>query len=168
MTGNRTKRASQVDTTAVAASVAGRGAKAAAARPLTTSAVKPPATAVSAANSAGIPQVPLRPPLERALDTFSRELRAALDRAAADTSALRTEVNTLRAELKQLRQRHDAHTHTYQRTQMGGGGHQWIELPFLQGFIDGEHPGYTKYGIWAREQSTSDQPADQPTSGPSV
>jgi hypothetical protein len=112
--------------------------------------------------------VPLRPPLEKALDAFSRELRAALDRAAADTSALRTEVKSLRTELEQLRKRHDAHTHSYQRTQTGGGGRAWIELRFLQGYIDGEHPGFNQYGIWAHGQSTSDQPADQATSGPSV
>ncbi len=137
-------------------------------RPPTTTAVKPPATAVSAGSSAGIAQVPLGPPLEKALDAFSRELRAALELAAADTSALRTEVKALRAELEQLRQRHDVHTHSYQRAQTGGGAHQRIELRFLQGYIDGEDPGYTHYGIWARGQSTPDLPPDQATSGPSV
>jgi hypothetical protein len=52
--------------------------------------------------------------------------------------------------------------------QAGGGGHQWIELRFLQGYIDGEHAGYTKYGIWAHGKSSSDGPSEVATSGPSV
>jgi hypothetical protein len=49
----------------------------------------------------------------------------------------------------------------------GAGGHQWIELRFLQDYIDGDKQGYTQYGIWAHGKSGSDQPAEQSTSGPS-
>lgn len=144
--------------------------KATTTRPPTSSSAKP-TSATAAAGSAVVGQagqVAVRPPLEKALDAFTRELRAALDRSAAESAALRAELSTLRAEVDDLRQRHAAHTHTYTSTQMGGGGHQWIELRFLQGYIDGEKPGYTNYGIWARGKSTSDVPADRPTSGPSV
>jgi hypothetical protein len=123
----------------------------------TTTAVKPPTVAV----------VPLRPPLEAALDAFARELRAALDRAAADTAALRAEVATLRTEATQLRQRYESHTHTYQRLTTGGGAQHWIELRFLQSYIDGEHAGFKNYGIWTRGKSTPDVGPDHQTTGPS-
>jgi hypothetical protein len=123
----------------------------------TTTAVKPPTVAV----------LPLRPPLEAALDAFARELRAALDRAAADTAALRAEVVKLRTEATQLRQRYESHTHTYQRLTTGGGGQHWIELRFMQGYLDGEHPGFNSYGIWAHGKSTSDLGPDQQTTAPS-
>lgn len=128
------------------------------------------ASAPSAGLSAGIGSTPLmpRPPLEAALADFTRELRSALDQASADIAALRTEQTQLRAELTQLRQRYDAHTHVYQLPSFGGGGHQWIELRFLQSYIDGEHPGHKKYGIWAHGQSTPDSPPELPTSGPSA
>jgi hypothetical protein len=146
-------------------------AKATTTRPSPSTTIKPPAV-VSAASSATVigqtAQQALRPPLEKALDAFTRELRSALDRAAADRAALRAEVNALRAELEQLRQRHASHTHSYQLGHIGAGGHQWIELRFLQGYIDGEHPGFTKWGLWAHGKSTSDQPAEQATSGPSA
>lgn len=132
------------------------------------SAVKPPSAGVSTGVGVGSGALPLRPPLERALDSFTRELRAALDRGVAETAALRAELAALRTEVQQLRQRYEAHTHTYERTTMGGGGHQWIELRFLQGYIDAENPGYEKYGIWARGKSTSDLPPEHPTSGPSA
>jgi hypothetical protein len=140
-------------------------------RPSLSTTIKPPAVAPAAGSAAVIGQTPqqaLRPPLEKALDAFTRELRAALDRAATDSAALRAEVNALRAELEQLRQRHASHTHSYQLAHIGAGGHQWIELRFLQGYIDGEHPGYTKYGLWAHGKSTSDLPAERATSGPSA
>jgi hypothetical protein len=141
--------------------------QAASSRPPTTSTVKPPSAGAATAAAAGA-LATARPPLEKALDSFTKELRAALDRGTAETAALRTEVKALRAELDALRQRHAAHTHTYTYAQMGGGGHHWIELRFLQGYIDGEHPGFKNYGLWAHGQSTADGPAEQPTSGPSV
>jgi hypothetical protein len=109
-----------------------------------------------------------RPPLEAALDAFTRELRGALGRATAETTTLRGEVAAIRAELQQLRQRHDAHTHNYLGTSSGGGGQQWIELRFLQSYIDGEQPGYKNYGIWARGKSTTSAPPEYQTSGPSA
>jgi hypothetical protein len=146
------------------------GGKVGSTRPPSSATLKPPA-AVSAGSAsaagAGI-AVPLRPPLEKALDAFNRELRAALDHNAAECAELRAEMKALRAELDALRQRYAAHTHTYARAQTGGGGHQWIELRFLQSYIDGKHPGYQQYGIWVRGQSTSDLPAEQPTSVPSA
>jgi hypothetical protein len=167
MATHKTGRAAPI---AAKASGAARANATTSARPPSSATVKPPSAAASTASAAGIgqtPQLALRPPLEKALDSFSEELRAALDRAAADTTALRAEVSALRAELDQLRQRHAAHTHTYQRTLGGAGGHQWIELRFLQDYIDGEKQGYTQYGIWAHGKSGSDQPAEQSTSGPS-
>lgn len=139
--------------------------KAASSRPPTSSTVTPPSAA--AATAAGTLATP-RPPLEKALDSFGKELRAALDRGTAEAAALRAEVKALRAELDALRQRHAAHTHSYTSTQMGGGGHHWIELRFLQAYLDGEHPGLNQHGFWVHGQSTSDGPAEKPTSGPSV
>lgn len=140
-------------------------------RPPATSSGRIPATSAGAVAvapgtgaAAGIgasPQLTLRPPLEAALDAFTRELRAALDKAGADIAALRAEVT-------QLRQRFESHTHSYEKTAIGGGGHHWIELRFLQGYIDGEHPGHTKYGIWAHGKSTPDGSPTHQTTGPSA
>jgi hypothetical protein len=141
MDSTRKKRASQVGTTAVAASV--------------------PATSAIAATTLR------RPPLEAALDAFTRELRKALDRSSADIVALRAELTQVRTELAQLRQRYESHSHTHKMTSTGGGGHQWIELRFLQGYIDGENEGFKKYGIWARGKSSDDTPPDAQTGGPS-
>ncbi len=128
--------------------------------------VKPPSVAVSA--GAGPVHLAARPPIEAALDAFARELRAALDRAVADVAAVRAEAAALRAELAQLRQRYEAHTHTYERSTMGGGGHQWIELRFLQGYIDSEQSAFKNFGIWSHGKSTSDTPPEQQTTGPSA
>lgn len=124
-----------------------------------TSAATPPAGTASA--------VLRRPPLETALDAFTRELRKALDRSTADIAALRAELTQTRAELAQLRQRYEAHTHKHQLTTTGGGGNQWIELRHLQGYIDGEHEGFKKYGFWARGKSAPDAPPESQTGGPS-
>lgn len=146
------------------------GGKAGSTRPPTNVTLKPPAavSAGSAAPAGAGVALPLRQPLERALDAFTHELRAALDHSAAESTALRAELKALRAELDALRQRYAAHTHAYTHTQTGGGGQQWIELRFLQSYIDAENSGYKNYGIWARGKSTSDLPAEQPTSGPSA
>ncbi len=121
------------------------------------------ASAAPAASAGLVTQaaLPLRPPLQAALDDFARELRKALDKAQADIAALR-------AELTQLRQRHESHHHGYERPTAGGGGHQWVELRFLQGYIDGEVAGFQKYGFWAHGKSTSDAPLEQLTTGPSA
>lgn len=148
------------------------GARATATRPTTaTGSVKPPvASSTSAASSATLaqaPQLAVRPPLEKALDSFTRELRAALDLGKTEAAALRAEMKALRAELDALRQRYEAHSHRYAQPSTGGGGGQWIELRFLQSYIDGDYPGYNKYGFWARGQSGSDGPSETATSGPS-
>lgn len=142
MKSTRTPRASQSVTTAAAAG----------------------STAVSAAAATTV----RRPPLEAALDDFTRELRKALDRSTADIAALRTELTQTRTELTQLRQRYEAHSHKHQMTSTGGGGNQWIELRHLQGYIDAEQAGYTKYGFWARGKSTPDSPPEAQTGGPSA
>lgn len=108
------------------------------------------------------------PPLEAALGAFTRELRKALDRSTADIAALRAELTQTRTELSQLRQRYEAHSHKHQLTSTGGGGNQWIELRHLQGYIDAEQAGYTKYGFWARGKSTPDSPPEAQTGGPSA
>jgi hypothetical protein len=141
MDSTRKKRASQVGTTTTVA-----------------------ATAINAAAATAL----RRPPLEKALDAFTRELRRALDRATADIAALRAELTLARTELAQLRQRYEAHSHLYQKTSTGGGGHQWIELRFLQSYIDGDNEGFKKYGFWVRAKSTDDTPPELQTGGPSA
>jgi YD repeat-containing protein len=142
MESPRRKRASQAGTTASTVSVSAASASA-------TTALR-------------------RPPLEAALDTFTRELRAALDRASTDITALRAELAQARTELGQLRQRYDAHSHLYQKTSTGGGAHQWIELRFLQSYIDGENQSFKKYGFWVRAKSSDDTPPELQTGKPSA
>lgn len=125
-----------------------------------------PVTAVAASSLAATAL--RRPPLEAALDAFTRELRVVLDRSSADVAALRAELAQARSELAQLRQRYDAHSHIYQKTSTGGGAHPWIELRFLQSFIDGDNASFKKYGFWVRAKSSDDTPPEVQTGKPSA
>lgn len=118
---------------------------------------KPSTTGV--AGNAGA-TLPLRPPLEAALDAFARELRGALERSTAELAALRTE-------LAALRQRYEKHSHDYQWPALGSNGTQWIELRFLQSYLDGKHPGYNKWGVFAHGSSASGV-SSKTTTGPSA
>ena len=118
---------------------------------------RPSATASAVAvRPATVGSIPLRPPLERSLDGFAGELRKALDAANAAIEALR-------AEVAQLRARHDQHTHTYSASAPGSGGNFWVELRFLKNHIEGKFPDLDTYKILTRESSN---PGGDHTTGP--
>jgi hypothetical protein len=87
-----------------------------------------------AAIGARAPRIPLKPPLESALDAFAREERA---------------------ELAALRQRYDAHTHSY-AGYPGGGGLLWLGLGLLRNYLDDDDTHLDDHGIFWRGQSNSE------------
>jgi hypothetical protein len=109
-----------------------------------------PATAPRAA-TVGIsttPRTPLRTPLERLVDELSEAVAA------------------LQAELAALRQRYGSHTHDYSQPMVGANGHHWVQMRFLNNYIDGEYPQFGNWGFWIHGASTPAQPPHHETGGP--
>jgi len=104
----------------------------------TATAARPAATA-----AATLPRRPAKPPLERALDAITVELRAELTKAQSD-------IATLRAELAALRKRYDAHTHAYTHASPGSGASQWFDLAFLRNYLGGADTTHDGHGVYWR------------------
>jgi hypothetical protein len=101
----------------------------------------------------------LRPPLENAIAEFSEELRKELQRTSAALEALR-------AELAELRERYESHTHGY-KGPPGEGGFLWFSLAQIRHYVeDGEDKPWDDHGAYLRgSPSTGDAP-DIQTSPP--